>query len=44
MDNRGLLSAVLTVAEAFYFLYVLETACKVEIDVMATNTELAYPD
>ena len=44
MHNHGLLSAGRTVAEAFYFLYILEIACKVQVDVMATNAELIYPD
>jgi ribulose-5-phosphate 4-epimerase/fuculose-1-phosphate aldolase len=44
MHNHGLLSAGRTVAEAFYFLYVLEIACKVQVDVMATKAELIYPD
>jgi ribulose-5-phosphate 4-epimerase/fuculose-1-phosphate aldolase len=44
MHNHGLLSTGRTVAEAFYFLYVLEIACKVQVDVMATNAELVYPD
>jgi ribulose-5-phosphate 4-epimerase/fuculose-1-phosphate aldolase len=44
MHNHGLLSVGRTVAEAFYFLYVLEIACKVQVDVMATNAELIYPD
>ena len=44
MHNHGLLSAGRTVSEAFYFLYVLEIACKVQVDVMSTNAELIYPD
>jgi ribulose-5-phosphate 4-epimerase/fuculose-1-phosphate aldolase len=37
MDNHGLLSVGRTVAEAFYYLYTLENACKVQVDVMASG-------
>jgi len=39
MRNHGLLSAGRTVAEAFYHLYVLENACKVQVDVLAAVGE-----
>lgn len=46
MRNHGLLAAGRTVAEAFYLLYTLENACKVQVDVLAaTNTPiLPRPD
>ncbi len=43
MRNHGLLSAGRTIAEAFYHLYVLENACKVQVDVMASGANLVYP-
>ena len=43
MHNHGLLSTGRTVAEAFYYLYMLETACKVQVDVMASGAELVIP-
>jgi ribulose-5-phosphate 4-epimerase/fuculose-1-phosphate aldolase len=37
MHNHGLLSVGRTVAEAFFYLYTLESACKVQIDVMSSR-------
>ena len=37
MDNHGLLSVGRTVAEAFFYLYTLENACKVQVDVMGSG-------
>lgn len=42
MHNHGLLSCGRDAAEAFYLLYTLENACKVQVDSMAANTELVY--
>ena len=39
MNNHGLLAAGRTVAEAFYYLYTLENACKVQVDVMASGAK-----
>ncbi len=44
MENHGLLSAGRTVAEAFYYLYSLENACKVQVDVMASGAEIITPE
>ncbi|MFT5112384.1 MAG: ribulose-5-phosphate 4-epimerase/fuculose-1-phosphate aldolase [Parasphingorhabdus sp.] len=44
MNNHGLLSAGRTIPEAFFFLYYLEIACKVQVDVLACNVETVYPD
>ncbi|MXZ79842.1 MAG: hypothetical protein F4Z15_00375 [Gammaproteobacteria bacterium] len=44
LQNHGLLSAGRTVGEAFYFLYMLENACKVQADVMACGQEPVRPD
>ena len=46
LHNHGLLSAGRNVAEAFYFLYTLENACKVQVDVMASGarTTCAPPE
>ena len=43
LRNHGLLSAGRTVAEAFYFLYTLENACKVQVDVMASGANTVTP-
>jgi len=43
MRNHGLLSVGRTVAEAFYFLYTTENACKVQLDVLAAGTEIVTP-
>lgn len=39
MHNHGLLAVGRTVAEAFYYLYTLENACKVQVDVMASGAQ-----
>ena len=44
MHNHGLLSVGRTVAEAFYYLYTLENACKVQVDVMASRAKIKLPD
>ena len=43
MHNHGLLSAGRTIAEAFYHLYTLENACKVQVDAMASRAEMITP-
>lgn len=43
MHNHGLLATGRSVAEAFYLLYMLENACKVQVDVMASATEVITP-
>ena len=43
MENHGLLSAGRTVAEAFYFLYTLENACKVQVDILASGAKVVTP-
>lgn len=43
MLNHGLLSAGRSVAEAFYYLYTLENACKVQLDVMASGAKIVVP-
>lgn len=44
MHNHGLLSAGRSVAEAFYYLYMLENACKVQVDVMASGASMVNAD
>ena len=44
MRNHGLLGAGRNVAEAFYYLYVLENACKVQVDVMASGAQMIHMD
>jgi ribulose-5-phosphate 4-epimerase/fuculose-1-phosphate aldolase len=43
LRNHGLLSVGRTVAEAFLYLYRLESACQVQLDAMASATELTLP-
>lgn len=43
MQNHGLLSVGRTIGEAFYFLYMLENACKVQVDVLASNVDTITP-
>ena len=42
MHNHGLLSCGRNVGEAFYLLYTLENACKVQVDALASGQELHY--
>jgi ribulose-5-phosphate 4-epimerase/fuculose-1-phosphate aldolase len=44
MQNHGLLAAGRTVAEAFYHLYTLENACKVQVDVMKSGATPVIPE
>ena len=44
MHNHGLLAVGRTVAEAFYYHYTLENACKVQVDVMASRAKPTIPD
>jgi len=43
MRNHGLLSVGRTVGEAFYYLYTLENACKVQVDVMQSGSKPVLP-
>lgn len=43
MHNHGLLSAGRNVAEAFYLLYTLENACKVQVDILGSGVEYKLP-
>jgi ribulose-5-phosphate 4-epimerase/fuculose-1-phosphate aldolase len=43
MRNHGLLSVGRTIAEAFYYLYTLENACKVQVDVLASGKGIVTP-
>ncbi len=44
MHNHGLLAAGRTVSEAFYYLYTLESACKVQVDVMSSGAKMVVPE
>ena len=44
MQNHGLLSVGRNVGEAFYHLYMVENACKVQVDVMASGAEMVIPE
>jgi ribulose-5-phosphate 4-epimerase/fuculose-1-phosphate aldolase len=39
MENHGLLTCGRSVRECFYYLYYLETACKIQVDVMSSGKE-----
>jgi ribulose-5-phosphate 4-epimerase/fuculose-1-phosphate aldolase len=43
MRNHGLLTVGRNVAEAFYYLYTVENACKVQVDVLACNQAIVTP-
>ncbi len=43
MQNHGLLSVGRSVAEAFYYLYTVESACKVQVDVLAAGGDYVTP-
>lgn len=43
MRNHGLLTVGRSVAEAFYFMYTVENACKVQVDALAGGGELVTP-
>ncbi len=43
MHNHGLLVVGRDMAEAFYLLYTLESACKIQVDVMASGAEQITP-
>ena len=43
MQNHGLLAVGRSVAEAFYYLYTVENACKVQVDVLASGREIVTP-
>ena len=43
MRNHGLLSTAKNAAEAFYNLYTLENACKVQVDVLGSGAKLSTP-
>ena len=43
LHNHGLLSVGRTIGEAFYFLYYLEIACKVQVDVLKAKADTVQP-
>jgi len=43
MQNHGLLTVGRNVAEAFYYLYTVENACKVQVDVLACGQDFVTP-
>ena len=44
MRNHGLLTIGRSVAEAFYYLYTVESACKVQVDVLSCRQGYVVPD
>ncbi len=40
MHNHGILALGRTIAECFYYLYYLEMACKIQVDVLASGQEM----
>jgi ribulose-5-phosphate 4-epimerase/fuculose-1-phosphate aldolase len=44
MHNHGLLAAGRTVAEAIYYLYILEAACKIQVDILSASSKPIIPD
>ncbi len=43
LTNHGLLTVGQTVAEAFYYMYYLDQACRIQVAAMATGATLAIP-
>lgn len=43
MHNHGLITCGRTVGEAFYLMYTLENACKVQVDALGSGQELIMP-
>jgi len=43
MKNHGLLTVGRSVAEAFYLMYTVESACKVQVDVLASGRDYTTP-
>ena len=43
MKNHGLLTVGRDSAEAFYLLFALENACKIQVDVMTSDAEQIIP-
>ena len=43
LRNHGLLTAGKTIGEAFMLMYYLDRACKVQLDLLATNQEIIKP-
>ncbi len=43
MHNHGLLTVGRSVAEAFYYMYTLESACKVQVDLLAAGEDYLTP-
>ena len=43
MRNHGLITVGRTVPEAFHLIYYLEQACQLQIDLLASGTDLAIP-
>ena len=44
MRNHGLLSVGRSVAQAFYYLYQTENACKVQVDALASGQNIVKPE
>ena len=44
MRNHGLLTVGRSVSEAFYYMYTIENACKVQVDVMASQAKYVVPN
>lgn len=44
LRNHGLLTCGRTIAEAFYNMYRLDTACRIQVDLMASGSELVQPN
>ena len=43
MQNHGLLTVGRNLAEAFYYMYTVENACKVQVDVLAAGGDIVTP-
>ena len=43
LANHGLLTVGRSVAEAFYYMYYLEQACRIQVAAMSTGAKLSLP-
>lgn len=43
LRNHGLLTCGRTIAEAFFYMYLLDSACKIQVDAMASGAKLRPP-
>jgi ribulose-5-phosphate 4-epimerase/fuculose-1-phosphate aldolase len=43
LRNHGLLTCGRTIAEAFFYMYLLDSACKIQVDLLASGARIQFP-